>query len=183
MTGANYTGGKRWVSQSVYNTDISQTNFFLPGTLPEHDFAIRLVVLRKATLVVGALRSLAGVWETAHIPIPRRKSHLAYLESFSNMPKGIFHIYQNICTQTGRKNLSRFLSCHRLLFQNTLSNHPKLCTDWTVRAVSPSDLIQFFSRLVGTFSQRSFPQRRSGSCSQVFKNCWTLQLSKFLPKV
>jgi hypothetical protein len=183
MTGANYTGGRRWVSQSASNTVLSQPVFSLlqPGTLPERDFATRLVVLRKATLAVGVLKSLAVVLETAHNP--RGKSHLAYPESFSNMLRGNFPIYQNICGQTGRKHLTSFLACLRLSYQNTLSNRLKLCTRSTVRAVSPSSLIQFFSRLGGTFSQRSYHQNRSESRSQVFKDCWTLQLSKLPPKV
>ena len=183
MTGANYTGGKRWVSKSVSDAVLSQPVLsLLPETLPERDFATRLVVLRKATLAGGALKSLAVVWEPAHNP--RRKSHLEYLESFSNMLRGNFPIYQNICAQTGRKHLTRYLARLRLSFQNTLPHRLKLCTRSTVRAVSPSGLIQFFfSSARWDILPRSFPQSRSESRPQVFKNFWTLQLSKLLPKV
>ena len=158
MTGANYTGGKRWVPKSVSDAVLSQPVLsLLPETLPERDFATRLVVLRKATLAGGALKSLAVVWEPAHNP--RRKSHLEYLESFSNMLRGNFPIYQNICAQTGRKHLTRYLARLRLSFQNTLPHRLRLCTRSTVRAVSPSGLIQFFfSRLGGTFSQDPSPR-------------------------
>ena len=184
ITPGHYDGSKLHRRQAVglliFNKVLSQPvlSLFLPGTLPERVFATQHVALRKTTSAVGALKSLAVVWEMVHNP--RRKTHLAYPESFSNMLTGNFPIHPNICAQTGRKHLTRFLAYLRLSFRDTVPNRLRLCRYWTVRTVSKPLLSFYFSRLGGTFAQRSFPQSRSESCSRVFKNRWTLQLSKLL---
>jgi hypothetical protein len=156
LTLADHDGGKLHWRQAVGPTlsfqcisfSTSLLSLFLLGTLPARVFATRLVEFRKATSAVVALKSLAVVWETEYNP--RRKSHLAYRESFSNMLRGNFSVHPNICAQIGRKHLTRFPAWLRLPFQNTVSNRLKLCRCWTVvRAVSKFLRSYFFSFVFG----------------------------------
>ncbi|KAH9177406.1 hypothetical protein EDB89DRAFT_1543238 [Lactarius sanguifluus] len=162
MTGANYTGGKRNFARARFRDSTRRAQ-------KSHFGRRRLEILSRG-LGNAAQPNEEGSSGISGILLEHAQREfsrpLEYMRSSRTEGPDIL---------SGPS--SPFISGHAIKLSKVVhALDSESCT--SLRSYS----LFIFSRLGGTFSQRSFPRSRSESRPRVFKNCWTLQLSKLVQK-